>query len=58
MTFSMKYGNTIFTNKIAEMGELFCRKLPVNKNFVQTKNVAETMDESALTSETNFFLFS
>ena len=47
MSFTIKYGSIVFTNKIAEMCEPFCRKLLVNKNFVRTKNVAETMSETA-----------
>ena len=47
MSFLIKYGST---NKIGEMGEPFCRKLAVNKNIVRTKNVAETMGETAFMS--------
>ena len=49
MSFSIHYGNTVFTNKVAEMGEPFCKKLSVNKNFIRTKNVSETMGETAST---------
>ena len=51
MSFSIKYGSTVLTNKIAEIGERFCRKLSVNKNFLRTKNVEETMGEIALTKQ-------
>ena len=51
ITFSIKYGSTIFTNKIAEMGEPFCRKLSVNQNFLRKKNVAETIGEIGLTDD-------
>ena len=48
MSFSLKYGRTDFTSKIAEMGDAICRKLSLNKHFLRTKNVVETMDETAL----------
>ena len=35
-------------NKIAEMGEPFCRKLSVNENLVRIKNVSEIVHEIAL----------
>ena len=54
MSISIKYGSTILTNKITEMDEPFCRKLSVNKNFVRTKNVAETMGETAFSSELSY----
>ena len=37
----MKYGSTVFTKKVSEMGESFWRKLSVNNKFLQTKNVSE-----------------
>ena len=47
MSFSIKYGSTDFTNKIAEMSKPFCRKFSANKNFFRIKNVSETMGETA-----------
>ena len=48
MSFSIKYGSSVFANKIAEMGDPFYRKLSVNKNFLRKKKFAETMGETAL----------
>ena len=57
MSFSIKYGITVFTNKIAEMAEPFCRKLSVNKNFNRKKIFAETMVETAFKSRFQTTIF-
>ena len=48
MSFLIRYGNTVFTNKIAEIGETFCRKLSANRICFRTKNAAETMGETGI----------
>ena len=43
LLFPIKYDRTVFTNKVSEMGESFCRKLSEARNF-PNQNVSETCE--------------